>query len=177
VRTPIGTANAARLALLRGLAGRQMRAHLHQAARSSDDVGRLGGTRKPSVPTGAANLMRLSLRCPDHDKPDAGAFSPTVVHALRLGLPPPSTVHDPYSFRIPASEQNRWPRYRRGLYRSPLRYAPTPDGNEAFGSITGDFTVVDGDIALGAPEPGLWPLCLLLLVSLLKFSRRRRALD
>jgi hypothetical protein len=49
-----------------------------------------------------------------------GRVSPIAVHALQLGLPPPSTAHDPYSFQIPATEQNRWPLYRWGLDRSPL---------------------------------------------------------
>jgi hypothetical protein len=49
--------------------------------------------------------------------------------------------------------------------------------NASQGSITGNFTVAEGDVALGAPEPGLWPFSLLLLVSLLMFSRYRRALD
>jgi hypothetical protein len=47
--------------------------------------------------------------------------------------------------------------------------------NGAFASITGNFTVVDGNVLLGAPEPGLWPLCLLLLAGLLKFSGYRKA--
>jgi len=52
---------------------------------------------------------------------------------------------------------------------------PDPFITDSYASITGVFTVVDGDVSLGAPEPGLWPLCLLLLASLLKFSRYRKA--